>query len=47
MNNLVDMTRDKLNLNLSEIYEEYLEEDFSEAQIKERLEHQKILRERL
>lgn len=47
MNSLGDMVSEKFNLNLSDIYEQYLEEDFSEVKAKERLEHEKILRERL
>jgi len=47
MNNLVDMAREKSNLNLKDVYMEYLAEDFSHADAEGRLEHQKILRERL
>jgi chromosome segregation protein len=47
MNSLVEMVKEKFNLDLAQIYEEYLEEDFSEPETKERLEHKKKLKERL
>jgi len=47
MNSLVEMVQEKFNLNLSEIFKEYLEDDFSEIATKGSLEQQKILKERL
>ena len=47
MNNLVEIVKERSNLNLLEIYEEYLEDDFSEVDKREKLEHQKTLREKL
>ncbi|PKN63671.1 MAG: chromosome segregation protein SMC [Deltaproteobacteria bacterium HGW-Deltaproteobacteria-15] len=47
MNNLVEMVRDKFNLNLSEIYSGYVSEDFSAPETKQRLEHRKMVREKL
>ncbi|MFZ7110845.1 MAG: chromosome segregation protein SMC [Desulfatiglandales bacterium] len=47
MNSLVELVRDKFNLDLSEVYMKHLEEDFSLAETRERLEHQKKLKERL
>jgi chromosome segregation protein len=47
MNNLVEMVKEKSNMNLNDIYEQYLDEDFSSTEVEERLEHQKQLRQRL
>ncbi|MBW1850392.1 MAG: chromosome segregation protein SMC [Deltaproteobacteria bacterium] len=47
MNNLVEVVREKFSLNLSHVYEQYLEEDFSHSEAEERLEHQKMLKQRL
>ncbi|MDY7039057.1 MAG: hypothetical protein SV375_23255, partial [Thermodesulfobacteriota bacterium] len=47
MNGLVDLIKEKFDLNLSQIYREYLEDDFSQLDTRERLEHQKTLKERL
>jgi len=47
LNSLVEMVREKFNMNLHEVYAEYLEEDFSPSEIKDQLEHQKILKEKL
>ena len=47
MNGLVDLIKEKFDLNLSEIYREYLEDDFSQLDTRERLEHRKKLKERL
>jgi chromosome segregation protein len=45
MNNLVDLVREKFNLNLSEIYKEHLREDFSERETRDELERKKKLKE--
>ena len=47
MNGLVDVVKEKFNLELSEVYKSHLEEDFSSSELKEKLEHQKNLKERL
>jgi len=47
MDYLMEMVKEKFNLDLPEIYKEYLEEDFSPIETKERLERQKRLKERL
>ena len=47
MDNLVETVRDKFNLSLSEIYEQYLQEDFSLKDAGKRLENQKELRQRM
>jgi chromosome segregation protein len=47
MENLEEKIRERFNLNLVEIYREYLEEDFSAPDVKERLEKQKMKREKL
>jgi chromosome segregation protein len=47
MNNLIEIVKQRSNMELAEIYKEYLEEDFSEADTSEQLENQKRLRERL
>lgn len=47
MNGLMERVRDKFNLNLSEIYESHLEEDFSQVDTTEALEESKQKRERL
>ncbi len=47
MNNLVDMARQKYNLELAEVYAQYLVEDFSGSEMEERIAHQKTLRQNL
>ncbi len=47
MENHVEMIRDRFNLELTEIYEEYLEDDFSALEVREKLEKQKMKREKL
>jgi chromosome segregation protein len=47
MNGLVETVREKFNLELSEVYKSHLEEEFSSSELKEKLEHQKNLKERL
>jgi chromosome segregation protein len=47
MDNLAEQARERFNINLPESYKEYLEADFSAVETKNRLEHQKVLRERL
>ncbi len=47
MNNLVEVVRDKFNLSLPEIYPGYVSEDFSPPETKKRLEHRKMVREKL
>ncbi|MFC1820036.1 chromosome segregation protein SMC [Thermodesulfobacteriota bacterium] len=45
--NLIEQVKERSNLQLAEIYREYLEDDFSAGETREKLEHQKNLRERL
>ena len=47
MNNLEEMVREKFNLELSGIYEKYLDDDFSAADVEARLERKKSLRQGL
>ena len=47
MDNLVDLVRERANMNLTEVYKEYLEENFSATETREKLENQKILRDKL
>jgi len=47
MDGLVEMTREKYALHLPDIYREYLGGEMSEAEVRERLEHQKKLKGRL
>ncbi|MCP4668272.1 MAG: chromosome segregation protein SMC [Deltaproteobacteria bacterium] len=47
MNNLVDMVREKANMNLLEIYEQYVDDDFSADDVEEALEHKKRIRQSL
>lgn len=47
MESLAEMVREKYNLNLSEIYKEYLQDDFSPTETRQELERQKRLREKL
>ena len=47
MDSLAEMVRDKYNLNLHNIYSAHLQEDFSLADARNRLDHVKKLRERL
>jgi chromosome segregation protein len=41
MNNLVELVREKFNLNLLEIYKDYVQEDFSEQETRDELERKK------
>ena len=47
MDGLVEIVKEKFNLGLPEIYKEYLKDDYSPFEIRERLDHQKKLKERL
>ncbi len=47
MNSLVDSVRDKFNLDLREVYSGYVSEDFSPPETKQRLEHRRMVREKL
>lgn len=47
MDGLVEMTREKYGLHLPDIYQEYLGGEMSEAEVREKLEHQKKLKGRL
>jgi len=47
MNNLVEKAREKADLDLSRVYEQYLDDDFSTAEVEGKLEHQKNLKQRL
>ncbi len=47
MNGLVEMVREKTNLNLADIYEQYLDEDFSASEIDDQLSQKRALREKL
>ena len=47
MNGLAQLVKEKYNLDLLQIYKEYLEDDFSPIETKERIEHYKRLKERL
>ncbi|MCP4683481.1 MAG: chromosome segregation protein SMC [Desulfobacterales bacterium] len=47
VDNLVEVVKEKYDLNLTGIYEQYLDEDFSRAEVEERLERQKTLKQRL
>ena len=47
MNNLVEVVKEKSNLNLPIIYEQYLDEDFSATETDQKLEHKKNLKQRL
>jgi len=47
MDNLVELTKERFNMNLNEVYKEHLEDAFSAIETREKLEHQKKLRERL
>jgi chromosome segregation protein len=47
MNNLVEVVKEKWNMNLLSIYEQYLDEGFSATEVGERLEHKKSLRQGL
>ncbi len=47
MNNLVEMVTEKTGMNLSDIYEQYIDENFSAQEMEEKLNHKKVLRERL
>ncbi len=47
MNNLEELVKERFNMELTEVYEEYLRDDFNAPETREKLEHQKRLRERL
>jgi len=47
MNNLVELVREKFNLNLVEIYKEYMRDDFSELKTRDELERKKRWKERM
>ena len=47
MNNLEEMAKEKFNLSLPDVYEQYRDKDFSVIEVEERLENQKQLRQRL
>jgi chromosome segregation protein len=47
MNNLMDVVKEKSNLNLLIVYEQYLDDEFSATEMDQKLEHKKILRQRL
>ncbi len=47
MNNLEEMAKEKFNLNLPDVCEQYMDKDFSATEVEERLENQKQLRQRL
>jgi chromosome segregation protein len=47
LDSLAEMIREKYNLSLPEIYKEYVQEGFQADEVKEKLDHQKKLRERL
>ncbi len=45
--NLMSRVRERNNIDLKEVHREYLNEEYSEAETRDRLDHQKTLRERL
>ncbi|MBW1902750.1 MAG: hypothetical protein JRJ20_14140, partial [Deltaproteobacteria bacterium] len=47
MNNLAELVSEKFSLNLSDVFEQHLPGDFSHSEAEERLEHQRMLRQRL
>jgi chromosome segregation protein len=47
MNNLVELIREKYNINLVEVYREYIQEDFSPEETREEINRHKRLKERL
>jgi chromosome segregation protein len=47
MNNLEEMAKEKFNLNLTDVFEQYMDKDFSATEVEERLDNQKQLRQRL
>jgi chromosome segregation protein len=47
MDNLAQIVKERFNLDLVQVYKDYLVEGFSAGETRERLEHQKRLRERL
>jgi chromosome segregation protein len=47
MENLCELAKERFNTNLAESYRDFLEENFSTIETKNRLEHQKVLRDRL
>lgn len=44
MNNLVEVTREKFNINLHDIYRQHLDQDFSHTALEEKIERQKNLK---
>jgi len=47
MNGLVETVQEKFNLDLIEVYKTYLEDDFSPVETREKLDHQKVIKEKL
>ncbi|MBW1784515.1 MAG: hypothetical protein JRL30_27700 [Deltaproteobacteria bacterium] len=47
MNNLVDVVKEKFNLNLPEMYRSHLQDDFSRTEAEEKVAQQKRLREKI
>lgn len=47
MNGLVETVQEKFNLDLTEVYKTYLEDDFSSADTREKLDYQKSIKEKL
>ncbi len=47
MNSLVEMAKEKADLDLNHVYEQYLDDDFSATEVEGKLEHQKNLKQRL
>jgi len=47
MNNLGELVSEKFSLNLSDVFEQHVAEEFSHSEAEERLEHQRTLRQRL
>jgi len=47
MNNLSEMVREKFNMDLPGIFEQFVKEDFSPSEVEEKLDHKKALRQKL
>ncbi len=47
MNSLIESGKEKFNLDLGDVYRSHLDEEFSSSELKEKLEYQKTLKERL
>ncbi len=47
MDNIEEQAKERFNIDLANLYRDYLEPDFSATDTKNRLDHQKVLRERL